>query len=64
MIMVKHFKEPRENETPKWKELQKFLNEEGYQREVRHITGYPTGPDHNLVVIYEETEVEEAEPPA
>jgi hypothetical protein len=57
MIMVKHFKEERVTEAPRWKAVEKFLNEEGPDRKILHITGYPTGPDHNLIVIYEETEV-------
>lgn len=58
MIKVKHFKELRDTETPKWREVQKFLDDEGFERKILNLTGYPTGPDHNLVVIYEENEVE------
>lgn len=63
MIQIKHFKEIRTEKAPDWpaaKELLKGLN----RAQVLGVSAYPTGPDHNLVVIYDDwTEEPKPEPP-
>lgn len=58
MIRIKHFKTDRADAPPDWKEAEKFLNSTtvtGFRPKVVAITAYPTGPSHNLVVVYDDS---------
>ena len=57
MINVKHFKEERTDQSPRWADAGKFMSEIGRER-IISVNSYPTGPQHNLVVVYEEPEPE------
>jgi len=53
MIKVKHFQSERTDRLPEWKDVEKFLsdkNKPGFS--VLHVTGYPSGLHHNLIVVY------------
>ena len=58
MIHIKQFREDRDENVPTWKKAQEFLNEIGKDN-IIHIHTYPTGPHHNLIVIYNEMNQEE-----
>jgi hypothetical protein len=53
MIQIKHFKEGRTDRAPDWpaaKEFLKALN----KAQILGVSAYPTGADHNLVVVYDD----------
>ena len=51
VILIKHFKEPRTEKPPEWAQAKEFLATLA-PTEVITVSTYPTGPDHNMVVIY------------
>lgn len=55
MFKIKHFQMERSDKAPNWTEAEKFLNkiEEDFGKDaVVGVTIYPTGPFHNMIVVY------------
>jgi hypothetical protein len=53
MIQIKHFKEVRGEKTPDWPTAKEFLKSLN-KSQILGISAYPTGADHNLIVVYDD----------
>lgn len=66
MIHINHFKESRTEKPATWAEAEKFMNEKklvamsGSLMVTPHVISinvYPTGPDHNMVLVWDDGEL-------
>lgn len=74
MIVVKHFMNDRTEKTPKWTDLEEFLNKYDLggwsdplapgkpHATILEMKAYPTGPYHNVIVVLNIPEIASGKP--